>query len=593
MSNNIHEFKIDKNILYSIISKQAGTLQKAFLELVMNSIDAGATEIKMEFDGLNFSFFDNGKGFESEEDIHKFFGTFGTPHKEGDAIYGKFRMGRGQIMAFSQNNWKSNKFSMDVDIKNRGINYNFKSNEPFINGCLITGKLYSELESHEIKQFETEFMEFIKFSQVPVYYNNKCVSENISSIKWDRENEYGYIKIDNNKRDLSVYNLGVKVVDYRSHEMGFGGIIVSKKPIEVNFARNDILRKSCNTWKALYKEINSILLTKSKESIDEYKTLDESQRASLSKKLITGELDYMVGRKLKLFKDIKGIYHTVSKIATLEVVAVTDRYNRLADKVHEEKRAFVFDAEVLENFGVENLQELYKSLGKICYENGLKNCDYLTREYNLISSEHDKLYRDRIFIDDINIFEEKIDINHIILKEKDLNPQQNLVMETINKHENKIRKLIDKFTRTENKIKKREIKAGSSGIADAWTNGNSFIAVNRENLIVTNGTANFIKICNLLLHEYLHDDNDMRSHIHNAEFYEMYHRISQHQYTTYKCRYSEGYYRENRKDSLGYIAQAMTKTYIGLLEKHKLRIPKGMLTLSSKTYRQLYGYKEG
>ena len=126
---DIHAFKIDENILYSIIAKQAGTLQKSFLELVMNSIDAAATEIKIEFDGLNFTFYDNGKGFESEDEIHKFFGTFGTPHEEGDAVYGKFRMGRGQIMAFSHNQWKSNTFFMDVDIKNIGINYQFKNNQ--------------------------------------------------------------------------------------------------------------------------------------------------------------------------------------------------------------------------------------------------------------------------------------------------------------------------------------------------------------------------------------------------------------------------------------------------------------------------------
>ncbi len=117
MNKELFEFKIDKNILYSIIVKQAGTLQKAFLELVMNSIDAKASEIRIEFNGKTFSFYDNGKGFDSEDEIHKFFGTFGTPHKDGDAVYGKFRMGRGQIMAFSQNQWKSNTFFMDVDIK--------------------------------------------------------------------------------------------------------------------------------------------------------------------------------------------------------------------------------------------------------------------------------------------------------------------------------------------------------------------------------------------------------------------------------------------------------------------------------------------
>lgn len=453
---DIHAFKIDENILYSIIAKQAGTLQKSFLELVMNSIDAAATEIKIEFDGLNFTFYDNGKGFDNEDEIHKFFGTFGTPHEEGDAVYGKFRMGRGQIMAFSHNQWKSNTFFMDVDIKNRGINYQFKNNQEFINGCLISGVLYEKLEPFEIKEFETELEEFVKFSQIPVYYNGNCISKNISNIEWDLETEFGYIKIDNNKRRLSVYNLGVKVVDYRKWDMGFGGIIVSKKPIEVNFARNDILKKSCNTWKALYKDINSILLEKSKKSIEEYKNLDDSERASLSKKLITGELDYSIGRKLKLFKDITGAYHTVSKIAGLEIVVAAYRHDRLADKVHQEKRAFVLDDEVFENFGLNTLQEIYIQLKNRCYEYYSQKSDFLSREYKLISSECDKLSKERIFIDDINSFKLEINVDYEILDIKELNLKEKLVLETIQTYEKKVRQLLNYFIKDDYKQKKRD-----------------------------------------------------------------------------------------------------------------------------------------
>lgn len=63
----MEHFEIDKNILYSVIAKQAGTVQKAFLELVMNSIDAGASKVDIEFDGKRFSVLDDGKGFESED----------------------------------------------------------------------------------------------------------------------------------------------------------------------------------------------------------------------------------------------------------------------------------------------------------------------------------------------------------------------------------------------------------------------------------------------------------------------------------------------------------------------------------------------
>ncbi|WP_152184849.1 ATP-binding protein [Sulfurimonas indica] len=262
---NEHDFKIDDNIIYSIIQKQAGTLQKAFLELIMNSIDAEASKVEITFDGYNFEVLDDGKGFESEETIHKFFGTFGTPHNEGDSTYGLFRMGRGQIMAFSKNSWHSNVYSMYVDVKNNGTKYNLKSNCERLDGCKISGTLYDELEPFEVKGFEKELKEFIKFSQIPVYLNGEMISSKIEDIKWDIVNDDAYIKLDN-KRNLAVYNLGVKVREYSSWDIGYGGIIVSKKPLEVNFARNDILKKSCSVWKSVQSEIKILLGKKSSES---------------------------------------------------------------------------------------------------------------------------------------------------------------------------------------------------------------------------------------------------------------------------------------------------------------------------------------
>ena len=104
-----------------------------------------------------------------------------------------------------------------------------------------------------------------------------------------------------------------------------------------------------------------------------------------------------------------------------------------------------------------------------------------------------------------------------------------------------------------------------------------------------------MKVCNLLLHEYIHSESDEKTHVHNAEFFEIFHRASQHHLTRYRWSYQDKkgdtkyeYSLRNRKNSLGHIAFAMTKTYIGLLENNKLRVPKSLMTLSSKTYKQLF-----
>lgn len=157
---------------------------------------------------------------------------------------------------------------------------------------------------------------------------------------------------------------------------------------------------------------------------------------------------------------------------------------------------------------------------------------------------------------------------------------ENIVLEVVKKHQSKILRLLNNFIKEEFQVKTREIKIGTSAIAEAWTDAKTYIAIHREYMVGTYGVASFLKICNLILHEYIHRECNEKSHSHNAEFYEIYHQTSQH----FKTRYKTYYYADGekkiiiilktKKDSLGYIAIAMTKTYIGLLEKRDLKVPR-------------------
>ena len=168
MASETRRFGMHQNLLYDVILRQAGTLQKAILEGVMNAIDAGATECAVTLDTHSFSLEDNGHGFQSRREIEDFFEMFGTPHQEGDATYGRFRMGRGQMMAFGRNTWRSRIFEMRVDIKGSGLDYElFEHADDDFAGTRIEVDLYDPIIPSDLERIKAELQELRRLGADP------------------------------------------------------------------------------------------------------------------------------------------------------------------------------------------------------------------------------------------------------------------------------------------------------------------------------------------------------------------------------------------------------------------------------------------
>jgi len=113
-------FELDPQIIHHIIYSQAGSIGKAVIELLMNSVDAKANTVHLTMTREGFDCRDDGEGFANRDDVVRYFGRFGTPHTEGDATYGRFRLGRGQIMAHASTVWTSTLWRMSVDTRSMG-----------------------------------------------------------------------------------------------------------------------------------------------------------------------------------------------------------------------------------------------------------------------------------------------------------------------------------------------------------------------------------------------------------------------------------------------------------------------------------------
>ncbi|SEI14864.1 ATP-binding protein [Paraburkholderia hospita] len=182
-------FELDPAIIHHIIYSQAGSIGKAIIELIMNSVDADARSVVLTMSKDGFSCKDDGRGFATREDVLRYFGRFGTPHQEGDATYGRFRLGRGQIMAHASTVWRSNLWQMNVDTRSMGYSYDLDdlANADRVQGCDISGEWYEPLTDTELLSATQEIRDLVRYTPVSVELNGRAISRDPRSEKWDHE----------------------------------------------------------------------------------------------------------------------------------------------------------------------------------------------------------------------------------------------------------------------------------------------------------------------------------------------------------------------------------------------------------------------
>jgi hypothetical protein len=281
-------FELDPQIIHHIIYSQAGSIGKAIIELLMNSVDAEASQVRLTMTREGFVCVDDGKGFASEEDVKRYFGRFGTPHQEGDATYGRFRLGRGQIMAHAKTLWQSNAWQMDVDTRAMGYHYDLQPLSPAIAGCKIQGTWYDGLTDAEFMSAVQEIRDLVRYTPVTVHLNGKVITRDPRHEKWDAEDDVAWYRVAA-EGAVSIYNQGVLVRHDSSHLWGAGGLIVSKKAIGLNVSRTEILRKTCPVWQVISKQFNKMSNEMASKLGDHRKT--EARRQKSVRNMLEGHPD--------------------------------------------------------------------------------------------------------------------------------------------------------------------------------------------------------------------------------------------------------------------------------------------------------------
>lgn len=509
-------FCVHPAIIKTLINEQSGSLIKAITELVMNAIDAGATRIDISFsESGEFSIKDNGKGFINRFEIEQFFETFGTPHSEFDSKFGKFRIGRGQIMSFAKTVWRSGNFRMEVDLDSENDFFGYKLTEEPVaqSGCHIAGNVYKfdsweyrKIIGYNKSKIDSEFASMVLYVPIPVYLNGMPVNQLPENIQWDHTDEVAWYSYDRKASDLKIYNQGVFVCSYPAKSYATGGMICSKVALQVNLARNSVLENKCSVWNI----IHNTVLSRFTAHLKRLKKLNENESIALIAELMSEECCYSNAalaliRHIKFIPDIFGVLRSPDEFFRHEKYTVFDGIHMgIAERVQREGIAQVITPEFLHLANVEPSQIPVMTLLK-----GLFSRIFHRYQFRYVQFEQ--------LIIDLNST-----VTYVPLKE--LNAEEQLVLKTLNKLNHAIASLT--LSSPQAPVILRKLKVGNSDVMNAWTDGATYVAIAREHLLgirngsFGNGPAYLIS---LLVHEYCHTYISQGDHHHDYDFYVKFH----------------------------------------------------------------------
>ncbi|PSV00938.1 ATP-binding protein [Photobacterium kishitanii] len=557
MSGTVESLKwsVDSDgIIGHLIESQNGTLSAAVKELIMNLVDKGSTKCEITLRDDYFSVVDNGIGFVDREDVENHFGCFGKRHEEGDAVYGRFRIGRGQIMSLAKVTWHSHEFKMTADYKKNSGGYELEVNQnEYVDGCTVYGQLYNVLTSWDFKNTVDEIKTFTKYMDVEVVLNGSILNSSITDVKWDYEDDDVMIKWEPKRQGCGVfvYSKGVFVKEISSYIYGLDSDVVTKKTLVLNMARNEIA-ESDPTWGKITTLLKAEAVRRAKHS---KRKISEAQRLSLINQIICGDYPLSEAMDLKLFKDSRGVTFSFSAFKDrLFPITMSPNNHPLADHIASSKSATVFDVRELSRWGVTCCEEFLNLLADL-FMSEMALCDKQTRRDS-------GYYLRRIREIRVVAYEKLckgISSDLKILKTKELSDRDKAARNAIQCAANIMSKRISNILNIN--VHKRKILIGESQIAHGWTDGETYIAISRDALsFLDAGRYGMNQMALLLLHEYCHDESDVGSHEHAEYFFSKYHDLTMTM--------------DKSAELIGHVASSLEGDYRTQLSKSLLSVPK-------------------
>ena len=519
MNKETLAFTVSPSIIRHLIERQAGTLDKAILELITNGIDAGASRIDVEFhDEYRISVRDNGRGFRTREEVEKHFGDFGFDHDTEEEramgrINGRFGMGRSQVYGFGRSSWRTHSFCMDVDIRSeKDLAFDLTCGLPdAVDGCHIDVELYEPMSTVDKERVRRTLKDHVKYAPSAIYVDQKRVNEDVSNIKWTAESErLMFLNKPTATYGLEVHNMGIYVNRFARSTIGVSGVIVSKLPhsFKVTMSRTDIHR-SCEMWAEMLKLVKPF-----KERQRRKKQLTDDDRMGIARDWLYGELsDTTVMSRARVFKTVKGNWLTIRQLfnhANGLVAVNMGRGDRIAEAIHESHSMAVLACDFYDWIDASSAEKVITAL-------------------NTMSRwAHGEWGADTFELGDYDAARKQFNGKLITVDKRKYTKLQKAQLASLNYVNGHIANGVKNGQRRISTGNKRRLTLGDADTALAWTDGRNYICIKRGfmNSCFEDGLDGILRLLSVVVHEQLHTESDAKeTHDHPPEFFEAFENV--------------------------------------------------------------------
>lgn len=490
-----HAFSFDKNLATLLIERQNTTHAEALAELVMNSVDAGASRIDISAFPEQLSVVDNGRGFGSKRNLIDAFRVFGKEH-DGSVTYGRFGMGRAQILNFGVCHWETGSYRITFDKRSRTGGFSLEPGQRSIGGCVVSCAFFNAINPYMLKELERTLRRKVVLVDCRITLNGSLITAPVAELPWDFEDEVAYYAYNDktlgaNPVESGVYNQGV----WLGSEVGRGfksrffenhAVIVSSKPgyaFELTLDRNALIkdcplaaRVSATLFKVAAQSALAQAITPQSASL----ILSAWKRGLLATDIAHVPLFYPLRRTKGVSP--KALLHELLRkdVYVRPQGRLSAHARRLDDKVIQSGRYVVFADEELQN----SLIDLLKSI----------TGHALPRE---------------VKVWDLEDFSLEDFTDETILNEAEYTRDEAMLVSTLSR--------TLRFHGT--------FVIGTSATAYAWTNGRDYVALERDftAACLNEGVVGLMRLWLMIMHELCHDSESYGTDVHGEAFYQTFH----------------------------------------------------------------------